>query len=92
MPSVFVRACTLNQPTTSTLAILDGDVYGTRFEREGRVKCALTGDQPAHQDQRRDLMKLIRALAPRRGANGKLLSPEQVLHWMLHGLDQRQFP
>lgn len=81
-----------NQSTDNTLAVLDGDVYGSRAERRARVKSAITGDQPVHETQRSELMRLVRTLTPTRGAAGQLLSPEQVLHRMLHGLDLASVP
>jgi len=76
-----------NQSTDHMLGILDGDVYGSRRERRIRVNSAITGNQPIHETQRTALMRLVRTLKPSRSANGQLLSPEQVLHRMLHGLD-----
>lgn len=81
-----------NQTTENTLAILDGDVYGSRAERRTRVKSAITGDQPVHDTQRKELMGLVRTLTPMKGAAGQLLSPEQVLHRMLHGIDPTLVP
>ena len=73
-----------NQSTENTLAVLDGDVYGSRAERRTRVKSVITGDQPIHDRQRNELMSLVRTLTPMKSAAGQLLSPEQVLHWMLN--------
>jgi ABC-type lipoprotein export system ATPase subunit len=81
-----------NQSTANTLAVLDGDVYGTRRERRIRVQSAITGNQPAHDVQRNELMRLIRTLTPIKNAGGQLLSPEQVLHRMLRGIDQALVP
>jgi hypothetical protein len=80
------------QSTDHTLGILDGDVYGNRGERRNRVNSAITGNQAIHDKQRSDLMRLVRTLKPIKNANGKLLSPEQVLHRMLHGLAPETVP
>jgi len=76
-----------NQSTENTLAVLDGDVYGSRAERRTRVKSVITGDQPVHDRQRNELMSLVRTLTPMKGSAGQLLSPEQVLHRMLTEAD-----
>lgn len=75
-----------NKSTDHTLAVLDGDVYGSRAERRTRVNAAITGNQPIHTNQRKALMKLVRTLTTTKNANGQLLSPEQILHRMLHSL------
>ena len=80
------------QSTAHTLAILDGDVYGLRSERRERVNAAITGNQSIHATQRSELMRMIRALAPMKNASGLLLSPEQVLHRMLHSLAAAEIP
>ena len=80
------------QSTAHTLAILDGDVYGSRSERRERVKAAITGNQSIHATQRSELMRTIRALAPMKNASGLLLSPEQVLHRMLQSLAAAEIP
>ncbi len=81
-----------HKSTTNTVAVLDGDVYGTRAERRARVKAVFTGDQPIHDVQRQGLMKLVRTLTPMPGPSGKSLSPEQVIHKMLHGLSPENVP
>jgi ABC-type lipoprotein export system ATPase subunit len=81
-----------NESTDNTLAILDGDVYRSPSERRARVKSVITGDQPEHDEQRTELMRLVRTLNPVKDANGNLLSPEQVLHRMLHGLSPAVIP
>ena len=78
--------------TDHTIAVLDGDVYGTRRERRERVKEAITGNLDIHKHQRIDLMRLVRTLALTKNAQGELLSPEQVLHRMLHGLAPAAVP
>jgi ABC-type lipoprotein export system ATPase subunit len=80
------------QSLKNTLAVLDGDVYGSRPERRNRVNSAFTGDQPIHTKQRKELMGLVRTLTPMKGAAGQFLSPEQVLHRMLHGIDRALVP
>jgi hypothetical protein len=80
------------QSTSHTLAVLDGDVYGTRSERRERVKAAITGNQAIHTAQRTELMRMVRTLTPMKNASGSLLSPEQVLHRMLHGLATAEIP
>ena len=47
-----------NQSTNHTLAVLDGDVYGLRTERRSRVNAVITGNQPIHDSQRKDLMRM----------------------------------
>lgn len=76
----------------STLVVLDGDVYGNRIERRCKVKTVITGDQPIHERQRKELMLLIRTLTTIKSESGQALSPEQVLHRMLHGLDSTLVP
>jgi hypothetical protein len=76
-----------NESTANTLAVLDGDVYGSKADRRARIKKVITGDQPIHHTQRAELMRLVRTLSPTKNSAGQLLSPEQVLHRMLHGLD-----
>lgn len=78
--------------TDHTIAILDGDVYGTRAKRRDRVKEAITGNLEIHKTQRKDLMRLVRTLAPTKNAQDVLLSPEQVLHRMLHSLNPADVP
>lgn len=78
--------------TDHTVAVLDGDVYGTRAERRGRVKEAITGNGAVHEKQRRDLMSLVRTFAITKNSMGVRLSPEQVLHRMLHSLDPADVP
>ena len=78
--------CLSNQPTDSTLAVLDGDVYGTRAERRGRIRAVITGDQPNHIYQRKHLMRLISTLVPKRVGGAQPYSPEQMLHRMLRGI------
>jgi ABC-type lipoprotein export system ATPase subunit len=80
------------QSTENTLAVLDGDVYGSRTERRTRIKSVITGDQPIHDKQRNELMKLVRTFTPMKGADGKRLSPEQVLNRMLHRADPALVP
>ena len=80
------------EKTEHTVAVLDGDVYRSRSDRRDRVKAVMTGDQPVHEKNRKALMSLVRTLAPMRNAAGKLFSPEQVLHQMLHGLDAATIP
>ena len=80
------------ESTDNTVAILDGDVYGKPGERRARVNAVITGDQPIHEAQRRDLMRLVRTLTPKINAADRLLSPEQVLHQMLHGLTATAVP
>jgi len=80
------------ESTAHTLAILDGDVYGTKTERRDRVKAVITGNQPIHTTQRNELMRLVRTLNPTKNTAGQLLSPEQVLHRMLHGLPAAVVP
>lgn len=75
-----------------TLAVLDGDVYGSRRDRRERVKKAFTGNQAAHDKQRRQIDRLIRTLMPITDKNGLRLSPEQELHRMLHGLNPTHVP
>jgi ABC-type lipoprotein export system ATPase subunit len=70
-----------------TLIILDGDVYGTRPERQKCVDSAISGNQEVHEHQRQTLMHIVRPFAPMGNSAGALLSPEQVLHRMLHSLD-----
>jgi hypothetical protein len=81
-----------NESTDHTLAILDGDVYGPKGERRDRVKAVITGNQPVHATQRIALMRLVRSLRPTKNASGQLLSPEQVLHRMLHSLSTASVP
>lgn len=81
-----------NQTTDNTLTILDGDVYGSRVERRARVKAVITGDQPSHDHQRSVVMRMVRALTSMRDSGEQLLSPEQVLHQMLHKLDPDTVP
>jgi ABC-type lipoprotein export system ATPase subunit len=81
-----------HQSTANTVAVLDGDVYSTRAERRVRVQAVITGDQPIHDKQRQDLMKLVRTLTPIPSLRGQLLSPEQVIHKMLHGLSTENVP
>jgi predicted ATPase len=75
-----------NESTAHTLAVLDGDVYGLKAERRGRVNAAISGNQPIHMAQRNALMRMVRTLRPTKNDSGQLLSPEQVLHRMLHSL------
>lgn len=81
-----------SESTDHTLAVLDGDVYGSRAERRNRVNSAITGNQPIHAEQRKALTRLVRTLATTKDGNGRLLSPEQVLHRMLHSLDPADIP
>lgn len=81
-----------HESTDHTLAVLDGDVYGSRRERRTRVNAAITGNQPIHTTQRNELMRLIRTFRPTKNAAGQHLSPEQVLHRMLHSLPAAVVP
>jgi hypothetical protein len=84
--------CLSLDSTDNTLVILDGDVLASRPERQKNVRSAMSGDQPIHTQQRRTLMRLVRSLAPEKNSAGTLLSPEQVIHRMLHGLDIESVP
>lgn len=72
--------------TDHTIAVLDGDVYGTWNERMDRIKAVWSGNQPVHDQQRRDLVQMVLTLTPIHGPAGQLLAPEQVLHQMMHSL------
>lgn len=76
----------------NAIAILDGDVHGTWNARMERIKSIWSGDQPVHDQERADLIRMILTLTPIRNAAGLLLSPEQVLHQMLHGLAVANIP
>lgn len=80
----------------SMIAILDGDVYGLWNKgercRKDRINKAITGTGPEHLAQRKKLIRRVRSFSPVVDANGKLKSPEQVLHSMLHSLDQERVP
>lgn len=80
------------ESTAHTLAVLDGDVYGQKAERRERIKAALSGDRPIHSKQRGELMRMVRTLRPVRNGAGNFLSPEQVLHRMLHSLSAADIP
>jgi hypothetical protein len=86
--SLGAGLCLSLNSTENTLVVLDGDVYGNQSERKKHVNSAMTGNQPEHDQQRKTLMRLVRALAPFSDESGKPLSPEQVLHRMLHSLDR----
>jgi hypothetical protein len=66
----------------NTLFVLDGDKDAKAIERREQVKRVLTGDQPVHDEQRKALLKKIRALSP-----PEILSPEQMLNRMLHAVE-----
>ncbi len=78
--------------TGNTIAVLDGDVYGSWRERMERIKAVWTGDQAIHDMQRASLVRMVRTLTPMRNAIGQFLSPEQVLHQMLHSLNVANIP
>ena len=80
------------ESTAHTLAVLDGDVYGSWAERRNRVQATFTGNQAIHKSQRNDLMRMVRTLSPLKNVAGQPLSPEQVLHRMLHGLAATDIP
>jgi len=75
-----------------TIAILDGDVYFSKRERKERVKALVTGNQAIHDVQRKALMRLVWKFIPTKNQQGGYLSPEQMLHKMLHGLDAALVP
>jgi len=77
-----------NQSMKHTLAVLDGDVYGTASERRDRIGLVLTGNMHFHDHERRKLQRLVRTLAPAKSAQGRRYSPEQMLHRMLRSLDR----
>jgi Fe-S cluster assembly ATPase SufC len=81
-----------NELTAHTLAVLDGDVYAQKAERRDRVNAVITGNQPIHATQRKELIRLVRSFSPTKNAAGQLLSPEQVLHRMLHSLAPAVIP
>jgi len=81
-----------NADTNHTLAVLDGDVYGGWRARLQQVERVCTGNQPEHDEQRKRLMGLVRTLTPMRNAGGSPMSPEQVLHLMLHSINQANVP
>jgi len=81
-----------DQSDDQSLIVLDGDVYGSRTERRTRIRQVVTGDQPMHDEQRRKVMSSVRSLRPAKGATGKALSPEQVLHRMLHAISRDKVP
>jgi ABC-type lipoprotein export system ATPase subunit len=80
----------------STIAILDGDVYGAWKSgekcRKDRIKKAISGTGEEHVMQRKQLIRLIRSFTPVAGANGQSMSPEQVLHSMLHSIQPQLVP
>ncbi len=83
------------QPTDNTLAILDGDVYGSIAERVKQIAAVMTGNQPVHDEQRAGVIPMLRALTPPADvfdARGDLLAPEQMLHRMLVGLSDENIP
>ncbi len=90
--SLGAGLCLSNVTTTTTLVVLDGDVYGATKERQERVNSVMTGDQPHHKAQRTVLMRLVRTFALIKGPQGIALSPEQVLHRMMRGLDVTNVP
>lgn len=90
--SLCAGLCLSNNSVDHTLVILDGDVYGKKTERKSRTNAVITGNNPRHDNQRTALMKLVRTLAVTKGVDGQLLSPEQVLHRMLHSLDSASIP
>ena len=57
-----------------------------------RIKAVWTGDQAIHNMQRASLVRMVRTLTPMRNAIGQFLSPEQVLHQMLHSLNVANIP
>lgn len=78
--------------TKHVAAVLDGDVYGSWNARMERIKAVWTGNQPVHDDERTELIRMVRTLTPIRGPAGLFLSPEQVLHQMLHSLVAANIP
>lgn len=66
-----------------TLVLLDGDVYGDIAERRQQVKKALSGNQSQHDNQRKDVLKMIRALAPRTIDRDVAIPPEVALHRLI---------
>lgn len=69
-------------PIDNTLIVLDGDILSSRAERVGKTCKSCTGNGPAHDEQRKRLMTLVRPLWP-----DAKKSPEQVLHAFLHDLN-----
>lgn len=70
-----------------TIALLDGDAHGTKAERRKCVQKTLSGNVLKHEEQRKNLMRLIRTLTIIKDPHGPPLAPEQVLHKMLHSID-----
>ncbi|MFZ4108688.1 MAG: AAA family ATPase [Candidatus Planktophila sp.] len=72
----------------STIAILDGDVYGSwktgNQSRKDRIKKAITGTGPEHLAQRKKLIRMVRSFSRVDTVSGIMNSPEQILHSMLH--------
>lgn len=70
-----------NVSTDHTLMVLDGDEYALKGDRREQVNKKLTGTAPANDDQRRQLLSMVKCLLSDRG-----LAPEQMLHRMLHSI------
>lgn len=68
------------------LVVLDGDVSASKTERRNKIKGILTGTEKGRATTQKKAASLVRRLVPQSDANGKLLSPEQMLHRMLHSL------
>ncbi len=80
----------------STIVILDGDVYSAWKAgancRKDKIKQAISGTGPTHLAQRKQLIRLIRSFTTVNGADGRINSPEQALHSMLHAIDPQLVP
>lgn len=68
------------------LVVMDGDQSSAKPERFNKVKCILTGTEEGRKADQKQAAGLIRRLVPAKGVDGKLLSPEQMLHRMLHSI------
>lgn len=68
------------------LIVLDGDQSSTKPERLNKIKGILSGTEAGRKTAQRQAARLIRRLVPIKSVGGKFLSPEQMLHRMLHSI------
>lgn len=74
------------RPFENTLVTMDGDQSSLIPDRINKIKEILTGTEAERKASQRQAAKLIRRLVPEKRADGKFLSPEQMLHRMLHSI------
>jgi ABC-type lipoprotein export system ATPase subunit len=74
------------RPLENILVVMDGDKSSEKPERLNKIKDILTGTEEGRKAAQKRAASLVRRLAPVKAMEGKLLSPEQMLHRMLHSI------